>query len=334
MIGVIALPEFIIQKQKEIPATTGAFSRILRDIGLSSKIVQRAVSKAGISEILGVTGAMNIQGEEVYKLDEFANNRFIAAFKTGGECAGVASEEEEDIVVFKQEDDKFRRYVVAIDPLDGSSNIDVNISVGTIFTIYERITTSGTCTIEDFLQKGIRQVAAGYIIYGSSTMLVYTTGYGVNGFTLDPSIGEFILTHPNIRIPRTGSTYSVNEGQYGSYSEGVRRFIDYCKEKSSGTDRPFKLRYVGSMVADIHRTLIKGGIFMYPATSDSPSGKLRLLYEANPMAFIVEQAGGMASNGSKRILEIEPKKLHERVPLFIGSPELVAKAEEFIRMFG
>jgi len=331
MNGILTLDEFIIQKQTEFDYSTGEFSRILRDIGFAGKVVHREVNKAGLVEILGETGTTNIQGEEVQKLDEYANNRFIEALRFGGECAGVCSEENETFIAFDDQNSIDSKYVIAMDPLDGSSNIDVNVSVGTIFTIYRR--KSGflgkPCQLEDFLQKGISQVAAGYIIYGSSTMLVYTAGHGVNGFTLDPSIGEFCLSHPQIKIPKTGKFYSYNHGNYTKFSDGIRNYVDHTfKETTNGAS--YGYRYVGSMVADIHRNLLKGGIFMYPKTSDSIDGKLRLVYECNPMAFIVEQAGGRATNGRDRIMEIEPKKLHQRTPIFIGSEDMVREAESFL----
>ena len=332
MIGVETLDEFVIRKQTEFPYARGDLSRLLRDIGLAAKIVNREVNKAGLVDILGSTGKTNVQGEEVKKLDVFANRRFIAALELGGQCRGVASEENKDFITFRDGVSKDADYVVALDPLDGSSNIDVNVSVGTIFSIYRRVTPSeGPVTAEDFLQKGRSQAAAGYIIYGSSTMLVYTTGYGVNGFTLDPSIGEFCLSHPDMKIPKAGKTYSVNQGNFLSFPEGVKQFIRYCKAIDKPTNRPYSLRYIGSMVADIHRNLITGGIFLYPATADAPGGKLRLLYECNPMSFIVEQAGGRATDGSRHIVDIEPRELHQRTPIFIGSELLVLKLEEFMR---
>jgi fructose-1,6-bisphosphatase I len=334
MIGIVILDEFIIRRQEEeAPYAKGALSRILRDIGLAAKIVNREVNKAGLVDILGTTGTTNVQGEEVKKLDVFANRRFIAALKLGGECCGIASEEDENFIVVEGVVSKNAKYIVALDPLDGSSNIDVNVSVGTIFSIYKRISQSGPCAIGDFLQKGSEQIAAGYIIYGSSTMLVYSTGRGVNGFTLDPSIGEFCLSHPNMRIPKAGKTYSINQGNFVSFPEGVKQYIRYCKEEDKATKRPYSLRYIGSMVADIHRNLISGGIFIYPATKDSPNGKLRLLYECNPLSFVIEQAGGRATNGFQPILDIEPKELHQRTPIFIGSEEMVLKAEEFMKEY-
>lgn len=333
MIGVTTLDEFIIQMQTDLPYAKGELSRLLRDIGLAAKIVNREVNKAGLVDILGTTSTTNIQGEEVKKLDVFANKRFIAALKLGGECCGIASEENESIIVIEDEISKNAKYVVALDPLDGSSNIDVNISVGTIFSIYRRTSSSGPCNTEDFLQKGSEQVAAGYVIYGSSTVLVYSTGKGVNGFTLDPSIGEFCLSHRNMEIPRTGKIYSINQGNFVSFPEGVKQYVRYCKQEDKATKRPYSLRYTGSMVADIHRSLIVGGIFIYPPTKDSPNGKLRLLYECNPMSFIVEHAGGRATDGFERILDIQPKELHQRTPIFIGSEEMVLKAEEFMKEY-
>ena len=331
MNGILTLDEFIIQRQTEFDYSTGEFSRILRDIGFAGKVVHREVNKAGLVEILGKTGTTNGQGEEVQKLDEYANNRFIEALRFGGECAGVCSEENETFIAFDDKNSIDSKYVIAMDPLNGSSNIDVNVSVGTIFTIYRR--KSGflgkPCQLEDFLQRGTSQVAAGYIIYGSSTMLVYTAGHGVNGFTLDPSIGEFCLSHPKIRIPKKGVFYSYHHGNYTKFDDSIRNYVDHCfKETVNGTS--YGYRYVGSMVADIHRNLLKGGIFMYPKTSDAVNGKLRLVYECNPMAFIVEQAGGRATNGHQRIMEIEPKELHQRTPIFIGSEDMVLEAESFL----
>ena len=335
MIGVETLDEFVIRKQTEYPYARGDLSRLLRDLGLAAKVVNREVNKAGLVDILGSAGTTNVQGEEVKKLDVFANTRFIAALELGGQCRGVASEENKEFITFHDEVSKDAKYIVALDPLDGSSNIDVNISVGTIFSIYKRVSPEdGPLTIEDFLQKGSEQAAAGYIIYGSSTMLVYTTGYGVNGFTLDPSIGEFCLSHPSMIIPKNGKTYSVNQGNFLSFTEGLKQYLRYCRDIDMATNRPYSARYIGSMVADIHRNIIQGGIFMYPGTTDTPKGKLRLLYECNPMAFVVEQAGGRATDGTRRILDIEPTELHERTPIFIGSEEMVLKAEEFIQKFG
>jgi fructose-1,6-bisphosphatase I len=327
---VTTLGQFIIERQTDFPYAKGELSRLLRDIAIAAKIVNREVNKAGLVDILGEVGEINVQGEAVKKLDIYANDQFIAALKYGGECCGVASEENEDMVLINGEISKDAKYVVSIDPLDGSSNIDVNVSIGTIFSIYRRISESGPATLEDFLQKGTQQVAAGYIIYGSSTMLVYTTGRGVNGFTLDPSIGEFCLSHPDMQVPKTGVIYSVNEGNYVHFPDGVKQYIKYCQVEDEATKRPYTSRYIGSLVADVHRNLIKGGIYIYPPTSASPKGKLRLLYECNPLSFIIEQAGGKATNGFKRILEIQPTGLHQRTPAFIGSPEMVECAEGFM----
>lgn len=330
MTRLLTLGQFIIEKQADFPYAKGELSRLLRDIGIAAKIVNREVNKAGLVDILGDNGTTNIQGEGQKKLDVFANDQFIRALRSGGECCVVASEEHDDCIFIQSEISKNAKYIVAIDPLDGSSNIDVNVSIGTIFSIYHRKSTSGPATMDDVLQNGTEQVAAGYVVYGSSTMMVYTTGKGVNGFTLDPSIGEFCLSHPNIKIPSNGRIYSINEGNYVHFPDGVKRYIKYCQEEDLATERPFISRYIGSMVADIHRNLLKGGIFLYPATSGHPNGKLRLLYECNPMAFLIEQAGGKASNGTKRILDVEPKELHQRTPVFIGNTEMVEMVEKML----
>lgn len=330
---VIVLDEFIIQNEKDFPYATGELSSLLRDLGVAAKMVHREVNKAGLVDILGQAGSSNIQGEDQQKLDVFANEEFISALSMGGNCAGIASEENEDFIKMHNDYCLNGDYIVAMDPLDGSSNIDVNISVGTIFSIYKRLSENGSCTLEDFLQKGVKQVAAGYIVYGSSTMLIYTTGNGVNGFTLDPSIGEFCLSHPGIKIPETGSIYSINQGNFLRFSIGVQDYIRYCQGIDESNPKPYSLRYVGSMVADLHRNLLKGGIFMYPSTASSPNGKLRLLYECNPMAFILEQAGGKATDGrGNRILEIEPTELHQRTPIFLGSAAMVDKVESFLSL--
>ncbi|MBL7901175.1 MAG: class 1 fructose-bisphosphatase [Bacteroidia bacterium] len=331
--NVMTLGQFIIEKQADFPYAKGELSRLLRDIGIAAKIVNREVSKAGLVEILGETGETNIQGERVKKLDVYANEQFIAALKAGGEVCAIASEENEDIIPIDTEISKNAKYVVAMDPLDGSSNIDVNVSVGTIFSIYRRVTLKGPGTIEDFMQRGTEQVASGYIIYGSSCMLVYTTGKGVNGFTLDPSIGEFCLSHPNMQTPQKGVYYSVNEGNYLHFPDGVKKYIKYCQEEDKASSRPYSSRYIGSGVADIHRNLINGGVYIYPVTTKSPNGKLRLLYECNPLAFVIEQAGGKASTGEKRIMEVPIKELHQRTPLVIGSSEMVDKVMEFIAKY-
>ncbi|RZM12709.1 MAG: class 1 fructose-bisphosphatase, partial [Pedobacter sp.] len=313
MKGIKTLGQFIIEKQADFPYAKGELSRLLRDIGIAAKIVNREVNKAGLVDILGEAGTINIQGEGQQVLDIFANTQFIAALTSGGECCIVATEEEEDFVPIDSPVSKNAKYIVCIDPLDGSSNIDVNVAVGTIFSILRRKSVDGMATLEDVLQKGTEQVAAGYVIYGSSTMMVYTTGKGVNGFTLDPSIGEFCLSHPNMKVPQDGQIYSINEGNYVHFPEGVKKYLKYAQVEDKATNRPYTSRYIGSMVADIHRNLIKGGIYMYPTTASSPNGKLRLLYECNPMAFIIEQAGGIASDGFNRILDLQPKELHQRV---------------------
>ena len=331
MTQVTTLGQFIIERQSDFPYAKGELSRLLRDIGIASKVVNREVNKAGLVDILGEHGTTNIQGEQVKKLDVYANEQFIAALGSGGETSAIASEENDDLVPITTEVSKDAKYVVCVDPLDGSSNIDVNVSIGTIFSIYRRTLTDGPAVEADFLQQGTEQVAAGYVIYGSSTMLVYTTRRGVNGFTLDPSIGEFCLSHPDMRCPETGPLYSVNEGNYAQFPDGVKQYIRFCQVEDDATGRPYSSRYIGSLVADFHRNLLKGGIFIYPSTAKSPDGKLRLLYECNPLAFIIEQAGGRASDGHRRILELTPSSLHQRTPLFIGSTQMVSKAEEFMR---
>lgn len=331
--NVKTLGQFIIEKQADFPYAKGELSRLLRDIGIAAKIVNREVTKAGLVEILGETGETNVQGEKVKKLDVYANDQFIAALKAGGEVCAIASEENDDIIPIDSEISKSARYVVAMDPLDGSSNIDVNVSIGTIFSVYRRTSLSGPGTFEDFMQRGTEQVAAGYIIYGSSCMLVYTTGKGVNGFTLDPSIGEFCLSHPNMKTPEAGNVYSINEGNYLHFPEGVKKYIKYCQEEDKATNRPYSSRYIGSGVADIHRNLINGGVYIYPTTTKSPNGKLRLLYECNPLAFIIEQAGGKATTGNRRIMEVPITELHQRTPLVLGSSFMVDKVMEFISKF-
>lgn len=325
---IVTLPEFILDRQKDFPYAKGDLTTLLNDIGVAAKIVSREVRKAGLVNILGEMGTDNVQGERQKKLDVFADQQFIAALRQGGVACGVASEEQEEFIAFEDQLYVGHPYVVAIDPLDGSSNIDVNVSIGTIFSIYRITESNRTARLEDFLQPGRELVAAGYVIYGSSTMLVFTTGRGVNGFTLDPSIGEFCLSHENIRIPHTGPYFSINEGNLHDCGQGVQNFIAWCKGEDGGT--ALSGRYIGSLVADFHRNLIKGGIYLYPATSKSPLGKLRLLYECNPLAFIVEQAGGMASDGHRPIMDYQPRELHQRVPLFIGSTHLVQKAMECI----
>ncbi len=316
------LDRFIKKKQDEFQFATGELSQLLRDIALAGKVVNREINKAGLINIAGAIGTQNVQGEDQQKLDVLANIRFIRALTKGGETCAIVSEEDEEITDLENDG----KYVIAIDPLDGSSNIDVNVSIGTIFSVYRRITPVGTpIKKEDVLQKGIEQVAAGYLLYGSSTMLVYTTGHGVNGFTYEPSLGEYFLSHPDMIIPQEGKIYSINEGSYNSFSDEVVGYVNFCKENK------YSARYIGSLVADFHRNLLKGGIYIYPPTSKDPKGKLRLLYECNALAFIIEQAGGCASTGRERVLEIQPEEFHQRVPLFIGSRQMVEKAESYYK---
>ncbi len=328
--GVTTLGQFIIARQRDFPYAKGELSRLLRDISIAAKIVNSEIRKAGLANILGSSGNTNVQGEEQKRLDVYANEQFISALQVGGECCGIASEENEDILIIQNEVSKDANYVVCIDPLDGSSNIDVNVSIGTIFSIYRRVLKSGPVTVEDFLQKGDKQVAAGYVLYGSSTMLVYTTGFGVNGFTLIPSIGEFCLSHPAIRTPQEGAICSINEGNFLGFPQGVKKYMKYCQEEDAFTRRPYSFRYIGSLVADFHRNLIKGGIYMYPSCIQSPEGKLRLTYECNPLAFLAEQAGGEATDGSVRILSIDPLHIHQRTPLYIGSSQMVKTVKELL----
>ncbi|MBL4887212.1 MAG: class 1 fructose-bisphosphatase [Flavobacteriaceae bacterium] len=326
------LGEFIIKNQDEFQYSSGELSRLINSIRLAAKVVNHEVNKAGLVDILGAVGDINIQGENQQKLDVYANNIFIKTLTNREIVCGIASEENDDyITIAGRHNNHDNKYVILIDPLDGSSNIDVNVSVGTIFSIYHRVSPSGTpVCLDDFLQPGNKQVAAGYIIYGTSTMLVYTTGHGVNGFTLNPAIGTFYLSHPNMKFPKEGTIYSVNEGNYVHFPQGVKNYIKYCQEEED--NRPYTSRYIGSLVSDIHRNMIKGGIYIYPSTSNNPEGKLRLLYECNPMAFIAEQAGAKASNGFERILDLKPSRLHQRVPFFCGSEKMVDKAEEFMKL--
>lgn len=329
------LGEFIVERQAEYPGATGELSGILSSIRLSAKIIHRDINRAGLTQdILGVSGDENIQGETQMKLDVFANETMKKALIARGDVAGFASEEDDTFVAFDTERGRNAKYILMTDPLDGSSNIDVNVSVGTIFSIYKRVSPIGTpVTMEDFLQPGRKQVAAGYVTYGSSTMLVYTTGNGVNGFTYDPSLGLFILSHPNMKMPFEGKYYSINEGQYLKFPEGVKKFIKFCQEEDKATGRPYSSRYIGSLVSDFHRNLLKGGIYIYPSTKSHQNGKLRLLYEGNPMAFLAEQAGGMATDGFNPILDIKPTELHQRVPFFVGSTAMVQKAGELMAEF-
>jgi len=334
MVQPTTLGEFIVENEKDFPFATGELSQLLTSIRLAAKVVNREINKAGLADILGAMGSENVQGEAQQKLDIMANDTFMRALRSMGQVCGVASEEEEHFVAFDDDIHSDARYVVLMDPLDGSSNIDVNVSVGTIFSIYRRTTPGGSAVeLKDFLQPGDAQIAAGYVVYGSSTMLVYTTGNGVNGFTLDPSIGVFCLSHPDMQIPQDGKIYSVNEGNYVHFPEGVKRYIKYCQEFDKATNRPYTSRYIGSLVSDFHRNLIKGGVYLYPTGTMAPKGKLRLLYECNPLAFIVEQAGGMATDGTRRIMEIAPDELHQRVPCFIGSPRMVETAHAFLRKY-
>jgi|ERR1035437_1241369 fructose-1,6-bisphosphatase I len=328
---ILTLDEFTIQQLRDFPQATGELSGLLRDIGLAAKRVNVEVNKAGLVDILGDTGSINVQGEEVKKLDEFANDQFVGVLRHGISCAGIASEELDDIVVFNDEISNNSKYICMFDPLDGSANIDVNVSIGTIFSVYRRVTEKGQpVELQDFLQPGNRQVAAGYVIYGSSTIFVYATKRGVNGFTLDPSIGEFSLSHPNIQCPESGKIYSVNHGNFFQYDEKIKKYIDVCQKKNKNNGGPYTQRYIGSMVADVHRNLIKGGIFMYPGTTNKPNGKLRLLYECNPFAFIVEKAGGKATNGKERILDVQPTELHQRTPFFVGSIKMMEELETYL----
>lgn len=328
---LMPLDEFTIQETRKFPNATGELSAILRDIGLACKIINKQVLKAGLVDILGQHGATNVQGEEQMKLDVFADEALIGVLRSSADCAGVASEENDTFIAFDDEFSVNSKYVVLFDPLDGSSNIDVNASIGTIFSIYRRVSPIGQpCTEEDFLQPGNRLMAAGYVIYGSSTMLVYATKLGVNGFTLEPSIGEFCLSHPEMKCKESGKIYSINQGNTCKYDDGMKAYLDYCMEDNKEDNRPYSHRYIGSMVADMHRTLIKGGIFMYPADKKNANGKLRLQYECNPMAFLLEAAGGVATTGTQRILDVQPTELHQRVPVFIGSKNMVEKAVSFV----
>ncbi|TXG37364.1 class 1 fructose-bisphosphatase [Seonamhaeicola maritimus] len=325
------LGEFIIENQTSFKYSSGELSSLLNSIRLAAKVVNHEVNKAGLVDIIGAAGDTNVQGEDQQKLDVYANDKFIQTLTKRNIVCGIASEEEDDFITINSQDENHQnKYVVLIDPLDGSSNIDVNVSVGTIFSIYRRVTPVGTpVQLEDFLQKGSEQVAAGYVVYGTSTMLVYTTGDGVNGFTLNPAIGSFYLSHPSMTFPEDGTIYSVNEGNYIHFPQGVKDYIKYCQEEEG--DRPYTSRYIGSLVSDFHRNMIKGGIYLYPQSSKNPNGKLRLLYECNPMAFLAEQANGKSSDGFIRTMDVEPTELHERVPFICGSKNMVEKAEEFMR---
>jgi fructose-1,6-bisphosphatase I len=331
--NITTLNDFVILKQKDFPYAKGELSSLLSHIGTAAKILNKKITKAGLVDVIGRSGSVNIQGENQQKLDVYADKTFINSLLASGECCGIATEENQNEIVFT---DKFARkgkYIVCMDPLDGSSNIDCNVSVGSIFSIYRRITPRGEkVRNEDFIQEGSKQVAAGYVIYGSSTMLVYSTGNGVNGFTLDPSIGEFCLSHPDIITPDEGRIYSINEGNYIYFPAGIKKYIQYCQEKDEETGRPLTSRYIGSLVSDFHRNLLLGGIFLYPPNVTSTDGKLRLVYECNPIAFIAEQASGAASNGKERVLGIVPKSLHQRSPFYAGSKNMVRKIEALLAL--
>ena len=329
-IKFLTLARHIVDEERKFPESTGELSNLLNDLSLAAKVISLEVNKAGLVDIIGFTGDNNIHGEQVKKLDMYAHDMMVRAMDHGGHLCVMASEEEEDVIHIPSQFN-IGKYVLLFDPLDGSSNIDANVSIGTIFSIYRRISPDeGAGTMADCLQQGHEQVAAGYIIYGSSTMLVYTAGSGVHGFTLDPAFGEFVRSHKNITTPKKSKMYSINEGNYLYWHTGLKKYIKYLQDEDKETGRPYTSRYIGSMVADIHRNLLYGGIFMYPADSRNPNGKLRLMYECNPMAFIIEQAGGRASNGKKRLLDIQPETLHQRVPIFIGSEDDVKMVEHFI----
>jgi len=327
----MTLEQFIIERQEKFPHSTGAFSRLLRDLSVAAKIVNRDMRRAGIVDIYGETGEVNVQGEVQQKMDALAHTEFVRALKRGGECCLIGSEEHAEAIPLAGSGESEAEYIVLMDPLDGSSNIEVNVSVGTIFSIYHLPEGVTVPTLDAALQAGIKQVGAGYVVYGSSTMLVYTTGQGVNGFTLDPSIGEFLLSHPDITTPEQGYMYSVNEGNYNSFELGLKKYIKWMQREDKATKRPYSTRYIGSFASDFHRNLLKGGIYIYPANKTNPEGKLRLMYEANPLAWIAEQAGGAASDGHQRILEIHPHALHQRTPVYIGSRNMVACVEEFLQ---
>lgn len=330
--SITTLGQFVIEKQHEFPFAKGEFSRLLRDIGIAAKIISREVNKAGLTQILGDYGSVNVQGEDVKKLDIIGNETFIWALEKGGEVCIMASEENDDVIPLRGQFSKNGKYVVCIDPLDGSSNIDVNVSIGTIFSIYRRVTEPGTePTLEDVLQPGNKLVAAGYVVYGTSTMLVYSAGNGVNGFTLDPSIGEFCLSHPDIKTPENGKIYSINEGNAHEFPAGVSKYLEWVKESDKSSGRPYSARYIGSMVADFHRNLLKGGVFIYPPTAKAPKGKLRLMFECIPMSYLAEQAGGASTTGEQRVLDVEPTEIHQRVPVIMGSKNMVNQVVEMMK---
>lgn len=328
--SVITIERHIMEQERQFPEATGAFSNVLYDVALAAKMISREVRRAGLVDILGHTGSTNVHGERVKKLDEYANDVIYRALDHCGHLCVMASEEADDPIPIPE---KFETgdYAFLYDPLDGSSNIDANVSVGTIFSIHRKISSSDRGTLEDLLQPGSRQLAAGYVLYGSSTMLVYTTGNGVHGFTLDPSIGEFVLSHPHMKMPVADQRiYSINEGNYRNWSDGQRRLVDHLKGLDDEAIKPFTSRYVGSMVADVHRTMLYGGLFMYPGDARNPSGKLRLLYEAAPIAMLIEHAGGKATDGIQDISSIMPSELHQRTPLYVGSQECMKMVERFV----
>lgn len=325
----MTLERHIEEGQQSHPEATGEFSDLLRGLSVAAKLVWREVTKAGLVNILGATDRMNISGDVVKKLDEFADQTIFKMMDHVGHLCVMASEENEDLLHIPEHYPQ-GRYVLLYDPLDGSSNIDANVTIGSIFSIHRRLTPAGKGTMQDVLQPGYRQVAAGYVLYGSSMMFVYCAAHGVHGFTLDPTVGEFLLSHENIRIPRRGSIYSLNEGNYGRWEPAMQRYVQYLKQEDPETGRPYSSRYIGSLVADVHRTLLYGGIYGYPADARNPNGKLRLMYENNPLSYIVENAGGAASDGRRRILDIEPESLHQRSPVFLGSTEEVTLVEEFL----
>lgn len=326
---VISISRHIMEQQRKFPQASGVFTNLLNDIALATKLIARDVRKAGLVNILGLTGSENVHGERVTKLDDYANRVLYEILGRSGHLCVMGSEEEHNIISIP-EGYPHGRYVFMFDPLDGSSNIDANVTIGTIFSVHRRISESGPGTIEDCLQPGYKQVCSGYVVYGSSTMLVFTTGQGVHGFTYDPSCGEFLLSHEDIRIPAKGKYYSINEGNYESWEDSMKKYVHHIKQTDAASGRPYGLRYIGSLVADVHRTLLYGGIFLYPGSVKKPAGKLRLLYEASPLAMVIEQAGGKATNGKQRILDVQPTELHQRTPLFIGSPEDVDTVQQFL----
>lgn len=325
---VMSISRHIMEQQRKHPEARGEFSGLLNDITLAAKLIARDVRKAGLVNILGLTGSENVHGERVTKLDDYANRVMYEILGRSGNVCVMGSEEEHNIIPIPP-GYPFGKYAFLFDPLDGSSNIDANVTIGTIFSVYKRVSPGGPGKLEDCLQPGFKQVCSGYVLYGSSTMFVYTAGNGVHGFTYDPSCGEFLLSHEAIQIPQRGKYYSVNEGNYHTWEDKVRRYVDYLKDSDSATGRPYGLRYIGSLVADVHRTLLYGGIFLYPGSVKKPSGKLRLLYEASPLAMVVQQAGGRATDGKQNILDIQPTELHQRTPLIIGSPEDVDLSDKF-----